>query len=466
MIPFLVTALPGALLLLGSAPLAAAELKLDSRDDIVKSSKTLAKDLISYYKGEEYGEILGILPGPPTSGKGGYWWYQGASFWSTYLDYWHWTGDDSYAANTSRALMSQTGQNFDFLPANWTASMGNDDQCFWATAALLAAEYQFPEVEGKPKWIDLAINAWEQQAGPWRRDNTCNGGLRWQIPPINAGYDYKQTTSNACFLNMGARLARLTGNATFAEHAEKTWDWLSEVGFIDDTTWAVYDGAKVERNCTGINKLQASLNAAFLIQGSAFLYNFTKGSDVWRERTQNLTTPFFRDFFRDGVLYETGCEGTRGRCTSDFLFMKGYVHRWLSVATQVAPFLAEKVLPGLKDSAEAAVKQCVEGNSTVSYRCGFYWSSGEFVDPEEDGSTSGVGEGLNVLSAVSALLVSDAKAPVILSAVGNETSRDSTQGTSTTGAAATSTVKPGAGPRIGLDVSLIVGALIAAAWVF
>lgn len=73
---------------------------------------------------------------------------------------------------------------------------------------------------------------------------------------------------------MGARLARFTGNATFADYSEETWNWLTSVGFIDTETWAVYDGAHTETNCTDISKVQWSYNAAVLTQGAAFMYNF------------------------------------------------------------------------------------------------------------------------------------------------------------------------------------------------
>lgn len=80
--------------------------------------------------------------------------------------------------------------------------------------------------------------------------------------------------SNGCFFNMGARLARFTGNSTFADQAEETWNWLTGVGFIDNETWAVYDGAHVENNCTDISKAQWSYNPTVLIQGAAFMYNY------------------------------------------------------------------------------------------------------------------------------------------------------------------------------------------------
>lgn len=296
-------ALPGALLLLGSLPaVAAAELKIDTRNNIVDSARSLAKDAMTFYKGEEPGKIPGLLPGPPLyDDDGDYWWYQGASFWATYLDYWHLTGDDAYTDTIANGMLHQTGPNNDYMPPNHTANIGNDDQCFWGTAALVAAEYGFPTVDGKATWIDLAKAVWATQASPDRHDETCNGGLRWQIPFSNVGYDVKNSkhsrvpssalwgggvdggererlttlrvaASNACFFNMGARLGRFTGNATYSEWADKTWDWLSQVGLIDSENWAVYDGVRAD-NCTYMFTAQVSYNAAMLVQGAAFMYN-------------------------------------------------------------------------------------------------------------------------------------------------------------------------------------------------
>ena len=91
------------------------------------------------------------------------------------------------------------------------------------------------------------------------------------------------------------------------------------------------------------------------------------------------------------------------------LSFKGYVHRWLAVVTQIVPQLQEKILPVLQTSTEAAVKQCTGGKSGRA--CGFYWSDGVFVDPAVD-ETSGAGEQMSVLAAVSSLLIGDAEPPV------------------------------------------------------
>ena len=90
------------------------------------------------------------------------------------------------------------------------------------------------------------------------------------------------------------------------------------------------------------------------------------------------------------------------------LSFKGYVHRWLAVTAQVAPFLKDKIMPVLRSSAKAAVAQCTGGAN--GRLCGFYWASGQYVDPATD-KTSGAGERMDVLAAVSSLLVDEAEPP-------------------------------------------------------
>nr|6RY0_A Chain A, Mannan endo-1,6-alpha-mannosidase [Thermochaetoides thermophila DSM 1495]6RY1_A Chain A, Mannan endo-1,6-alpha-mannosidase [Thermochaetoides thermophila DSM 1495]6RY2_A Chain A, Mannan endo-1,6-alpha-mannosidase [Thermochaetoides thermophila DSM 1495]6RY5_A Chain A, Mannan endo-1,6-alpha-mannosidase [Thermochaetoides thermophila DSM 1495]6RY6_A Chain A, Mannan endo-1,6-alpha-mannosidase [Thermochaetoides thermophila DSM 1495]6RY7_A Chain A, Mannan endo-1,6-alpha-mannosidase [Thermo len=382
--------------------------KIDTKEEILESARTLAYDMMLFYKGNQSGEIPGILPGPPTEHKGDYYWWEGGAMMGTYVDYWHLTGDPSYNHVIMEGMLHQVGPNADYQPPNHTASLGNDDQGFWGMSAMLAAENKFPNPpDDKPQWLALAQAVWTTQASPERHDGTCNGGLRWQIPPTNAGYNYKNTIANACFFDLGARLARYTKNNTYAEWAEKIFDWLYAVGYIDHETWAVYDGGHVEHNCTDINRAQFSYNAALLLHGAAFMWNYTE-DQKWKDRVDNLLTGILRDFFKDGVVFEIPCEGRQGACTADMLTFKGYVHRWMAVVTQIAPHTKDRILPVLRTSAEAAVKQCV--GPPTGRRCGFYWKSGKFVDPSVD-HTSGAGEAMSVLAAVSSLLIEYAEPP-------------------------------------------------------
>lgn len=61
-------------------------------------------------------------------------------------------------------------------------------------SAMQAAELNFPDPPSdKPQWLALAQAVFNTQADPSRHDDTCNGGLRWQIPLSNNGYDYKNS---------------------------------------------------------------------------------------------------------------------------------------------------------------------------------------------------------------------------------------------------------------------------------
>lgn len=64
-------------------------------------------------------------------------------------------------------------------------------------SAMTAAELNFPNPPSdQPQWLALAQAVFNTQADPSRHDDTCNGGLRWQIPLSNNGYNYK---NSRCF---------------------------------------------------------------------------------------------------------------------------------------------------------------------------------------------------------------------------------------------------------------------------
>ncbi|KAK3984711.1 glycoside hydrolase [Cladorrhinum sp. PSN332] len=390
--------------LLASAGSVSAKLEVDlgSPDSIKAAAKNVAFDLMSYYKGNQSGEIPGILSQPPPGGD--YYWWHGAVVWSTLLDYWRYTGDDTYNGVTSQSILFQRGQGNNFMPANWTASLSNDDQASWALAAISAAEYNFPNPPaGEPSWIDLAGAVFATQAE--RFDDTCDGGLRWQVPPTNNGYNYKNSISNAAFIALAARLSRYTGNQTYAEAAERTWTWLTNVGYIDDT-FNVFDGGHVETNCTDINKVQFSFNAGSLLQGAAYLYNSSTddAQNRWRERLSGLTNRTLNYYFPDnGTFIELACEREdTSLCTVDMEFFRGIFVRQLATVSQLAPFLSSVIAPKLRISAEGAVKSCSGGDN--GRLCGFQWTK------ENTNGISNYQNQANALSALSALLVDSQKA--------------------------------------------------------
>ena len=171
---------------------AEAQYKIGTSSEIKSSARTLAYDLIKFYSGNESGQIPGILPGPPPAGP--YYWWEGGAMMGTYIDYWRWTGDTTYNPLVMEGMLHQVGENKNYMPKNHTLSMGNDDQGFWGMSAMLAAENQFPDPPSdKPQWLALAQGVWNTQADPSRHDKQCNGGMRWQIPITNPGYNYKNS---------------------------------------------------------------------------------------------------------------------------------------------------------------------------------------------------------------------------------------------------------------------------------
>lgn len=45
----------------------------------------------------------------------------------TMVDYWAYTGDETYVNETYQAMQHQIGDDNDFMPANQTKSEGNDE---------------------------------------------------------------------------------------------------------------------------------------------------------------------------------------------------------------------------------------------------------------------------------------------------------------------------------------------------
>jgi mannan endo-1,6-alpha-mannosidase len=187
----------------------------------------------------------------------------------------YYTGDTTYNDEVQQALLWQAGDSYDFMPLNQSKTEGNDDQGFWGMAAMTAAESKFQDPPtGTPGWVAMAQAVFNLMAGRWD-PTTCGGGLRWQIFTFNQGYTYKNSIANGCFFNIGARLARYTGNATYADWAEKIWDWEWSVGLISDN-YDVYDGTSDLQNCTSIDHLQFTYNQGIHLFGAAIMYNIVR----------------------------------------------------------------------------------------------------------------------------------------------------------------------------------------------
>ncbi|KAI8947955.1 cell wall glycosyl hydrolase [Xylaria longipes] len=376
------------------------QVDLSSDDSVKQTASTVAYGLLKYYTGNNTGDTPGNLPDPY------FWWEAGAMF-GTMIDYWFYTGDESYVDVTTQAMLHQTGDDNDYMPTNQTRTLGNDDQGFWAMAAMSAAENNFPNPPAdQPQWLALAQAVFNEYVGRWDPD-TCNGGLRWQIFTFNSGFDYKNSISNGCFFNIAARLTRYTGNQTYADWAEKVWDWMNEVKFID-ADFNIFDGAGVGDGCTKISQAQWTYNAGIFLHGAAVMYNVTE-SDVWQQRVQGLVNRTVEHFFVDGVAVEQPCEPFN-QCDIDQQSFKGYLMRWMAASSQMAPFTFDTLMPLVQSSAAAAALQCSGSPPAAEFKgdpgtaCGLRWTQkGDF-----DG-LAGVGPQMSALSAIQYTLVKKAE---------------------------------------------------------
>jgi mannan endo-1,6-alpha-mannosidase len=153
------------------------------------------------------------------------------------------------------------------------ARQGNDDQAFWALSAMSAAEMKFPSPPpDTPSWLSLAQAVFNRQAQRWDPDH-CNGGLRWQFNWLNNGWMEKNIISNGCFFQLAARLARYTGNDTYAQWANKAYDWMAASPLIT-TQFEVFDGMTFnETNCPvgALGEIQWTYNIGTVISGCAYV---------------------------------------------------------------------------------------------------------------------------------------------------------------------------------------------------
>jgi mannan endo-1,6-alpha-mannosidase len=336
------------------------------------------------------------------------------------IDYWYYTGDTTYNDATEQGLLFQTGPDNDYMPPNQTLTEGNDDQGFWGMAVMSAAEYNFQNPpSGKPGWLALAQAVFNTQAARWETQY-CGGGLRWQIFRWNNGFDYKNSISQACFFNLAARLALYTGNQSYADWADKTWDWMVYTKFMD-SNYFIYDGAHIE-NCSDIVPYQWTYNAGAFLLGAAAMYNYTNGStrDTWHDRVEGLLngTRIFFTGNESNIMTEVACEPVN-LCDVDQQSFKAYLSRWMAATTKWAPWTFDRIKPLLQASAVAAAAQCTGGQN--GRMCGLKWTDNGKWD-----GTTGVGQQMAAMEVVLGNMITEVTAPLT----------NQTGGTSTGNAAA------------------------------
>jgi mannan endo-1,6-alpha-mannosidase len=389
---------PLSLGLLAATTASALTLDTQSPESIKNASSTLASAIVASYRAQlKVPGIFGVVGAP-------YYWYEGGAVFNALISYSHLANDTQYNDLITEALKHQMGSpdgdTAPFMPSNQTKGLGNDDQATWALAALTAAEVGWEDPQPGLSWLEVATRVFDVMTLRWDAE-TCNGGLKWQIFSFNAGYTYKSSFANGAFFLLSARLAAVTGNATYSEWAQKSFDWSKSVGLIAED-WAVFDGTDDRKNCSELNHIQWSASLGFYVEGAAVLYNQTDGDDQWKDAVTgfvNHTSVFVAD---NKALFEVACEDN-ARCNIDQRHFKGLTARSLHRAILAAPFIAEELNETLSISAGQAASVCNGEGEDMA--CGFKWT-GEEEEEVPKLSEDGLGEVFNALEAIQGLLYS------------------------------------------------------------
>ncbi|RLV92362.1 Mannan endo-16-alpha-mannosidase DFG5 [Spathaspora sp. JA1] len=370
----------------------AFDLDINSHDNICAAAKLAADGAWNYYDGFNYGGVIGMFI-PPN-----YWWNSGQTF-GGLLDYYVLCDptNETLRKDIINGMYSQAGDYFDYVPLNQTMTEGNDDQGVWGMTLMEAVERDFDQPEGHT-WLELANNLFDSLNSRWDTKQ-CGGGLRWQMYEWNNGYNYKNTVSNGCLFHIAARLARVTGNETYFDIANKVWKWMEDVRFLDEykgNFW-LHDGAEVETDCQEVTPLRWSYNYGIMLSGSAYMYNITK-SEKWKNRTNVILDASLEYFFEDKIMQETTCV-RQDRCNNDQRSFRSLFARSLALTSRVMPDSRSKILPYLQKSAQGAAASCSGGSDGIS--CGSDWSLGSW-----DG-VYGLGEQASALETIISFIVKE-----------------------------------------------------------
>ena len=129
------------------------------------------------------------------------------------------------------------------------------------------------------------------------------------------------------------------------------------------------------------------------------------GTNVFFVQTAGVNVPAKNGAPGGQIMAEVACEFPAAQtCNSDQPSFKAYLSRWMAMATIMAPFTSDVIMPRLQASAVAAAGQCTGQPSGSA--CGRRWYQTVW-----DGFT-GVGEQMSALSIIQSNLISKVPPPV------------------------------------------------------
>ena len=89
-------------------------------DSFKAAAKLCAYNMMTFYTGNQTGQVPGLLPQPY------YWWEAGAMF-GQLIHYWNLVGDSSYNDVVKQALLFQIGDQDNYMPQNQSKDLVSAD---------------------------------------------------------------------------------------------------------------------------------------------------------------------------------------------------------------------------------------------------------------------------------------------------------------------------------------------------
>ncbi|KAL4911907.1 glycoside hydrolase [Aspergillus aurantiobrunneus] len=294
---------------------------LASLESIKDAAVKTAKGLLGWYTGNEPGGIPGTFPEK---------WWEGSALFISLIVYWFYTGDDHYNNLITKDMQHQAG-DCNYMPDNFSTYLGNNDQFFWGTPAMLAAKYKFPEAD--------------------------DGYLY--------GYNLKNSISNGGFFQLAACLSLYTKNNIYATWAEKTWDRSVLSPLINNKTWNMADSVTTEDKYSTQVDNQWSYNYSVYLTGAAYMYNYI----IWKTAVNSLLDKLLQQFFPEDmggedIFTEFLCK-PKALCNFNKILFKGIILYWLTLVALIVPETYNRIYPKLQTSAQAAAMACSGDNNNT-----------------------------------------------------------------------------------------------------
>ncbi|ODV70909.1 glycoside hydrolase family 76 protein [Cyberlindnera jadinii NRRL Y-1542] len=301
-----------------------------------------------------------------------YWWQAGEAY-NSLLNYQHICGDTQFEDDIYNGMMAQVGSDFNFQPEEHVWEIGNDDIGTWALAAMQAAESGFKQPNDSTTWADVARNSFDLLYSRWD-SSTCGGGIRWQFDSSKSGWSYKATIANGNLFQLGARLARYTGDSSYITKAKTVYNWIGSANLFSELQYGteVYDGFNVE-DCSDITKVLWTYNYGILLSGCAYMNQVT-GDSEWQDRVSNIILGS-QALYNNTILNERACE-VYSTCNQDQRIFKGIYLRSLGQASRLLSSLRQTIIDLVSPSINGAVHACTGGAS--GHECGMKWTINGF----------------------------------------------------------------------------------------